>query len=243
MSNYNTNLQSNNIDLQAILDTINALPNAGGDAEPNLQDKTVTPTTSSQTVIADDGYDGLGTVTVGAIPSTYIQPSGTKTITTNGTHDVKSYASVSVNVVGEDVTAEVSAYTSKIASLEAAVTALENELEGKASGTGSSQLNTCTVNINYSYPFGAVAGQVFVTYAEVDVDTQSVVCKQINITDTNPADLTNVLCGSFVVIEQTGGAFDANNYPNGIWILGKASCYLTPIIPNETLNINIEFWE
>jgi hypothetical protein len=206
------------------------------------QTKTATPTTSTQTIAPDSGKF-LSQVTINPIPSGYIQPSGTKTITTNGTHDVTAYASATVNVAGEDVTTEVSAYTSKIASLEAAVTALENELEGKASGTGSSQLNTCTVNINYSYPFGAVAGQVFVTYAEVDVDTQSVVCKQINITDTNPADLTNVLCGSFVVIEQTGGAFDANNYPNGIWILGKASCYLTPIIPNETLNINIEFWD
>ena len=30
MSNYNTTIQSNNTDLQAFLDTINELPDAGG---------------------------------------------------------------------------------------------------------------------------------------------------------------------------------------------------------------------
>ena len=46
-------------------------------------------------------YDGLSQVTVNPIPSQYIIPSGTKTITENGTGiDVASYASVDVNVSG-----------------------------------------------------------------------------------------------------------------------------------------------
>lgn len=59
--------------------------------------KTITPSTSSQTAVASGRYT-TGTITVAAIPDTYIQPSGTLNVTANGTHDVKNYASVSVNV-------------------------------------------------------------------------------------------------------------------------------------------------
>lgn len=120
--------------------------------------KTITPSTSSQTAVASGVYT-TGAITVAAIPSSYVQPSGTKSITTNGTHDVKSYASVSVNVAstGEDVTAETNAYTTKIASLESAVSALEDELAGKASG-GSSELNTCRVIINEVTSSTGIAG-------------------------------------------------------------------------------------
>lgn len=34
---------------------------------PTLEDKTVTPSTSEQTITAGDNYDGLGTVTVNAV--------------------------------------------------------------------------------------------------------------------------------------------------------------------------------
>lgn len=65
----------------------------------NNQNKTVTPTTSQQTITADSGYTGLGTVTVNRIPTDYLIPSGNKSITANGTNiDVSAYSTVSVSV-------------------------------------------------------------------------------------------------------------------------------------------------
>lgn len=61
--------------------------------------KTVTPTKAEQTAVAAQTYT-TGAVKVGAIPSSYIVPSGSQTITSNGTVDVTALASVIVNVAG-----------------------------------------------------------------------------------------------------------------------------------------------
>lgn len=61
--------------------------------------KTVTPTKSSQTAVASGVYT-TGAVTVGPIPSEYIIPSGSQTLTSNNTYDVTNLAEVIVNVAG-----------------------------------------------------------------------------------------------------------------------------------------------
>lgn len=66
--------------------------------KPTTEEITVTPSKETQE-ITPTSADYLSKVTVNAIPSKYIVPSGTLSIDTNGTHDVTNKASVNVNVL------------------------------------------------------------------------------------------------------------------------------------------------
>lgn len=68
---------------------------------------TITPTKSQQTAVAAGKYT-TGAVTVAAIPSQYIVPSGSETKTANGTYDVTNLASVVVDVAQETFVVTVS---------------------------------------------------------------------------------------------------------------------------------------
>lgn len=119
----------------------------GGDTDIKIQSsKTVTPEKDKDlTVEADSGYDYLDRVIVKKIPDSYIQPSGTLTITDNGEKDVTSYAKVAVNVPTGGGTSE--NLDSVLAEQESLIAELSGILDQKASGGAQLNLGTCTVNI------------------------------------------------------------------------------------------------
>ena len=79
----------------------------GGEPGPNLQNKTVTPSTSQQSVTADSGYDGLGTVTVSAIQTeTKTATPSTSQQTINATSG-KYMTSVTVSAVTSSIDADI----------------------------------------------------------------------------------------------------------------------------------------
>lgn len=112
------------------------------DVNPTLQAKTnITPTTSSQTITPDSGYDGLSSVQINAMPSgTAGTPSATKGTVSN--HSVSVTPSVT-NTTG---------YITGGTKTGTAVTVSASELVGgtlliSSNGTGIDVTNFATVNV------------------------------------------------------------------------------------------------
>ena len=111
-------------------------PSAGGP----LQNKTVTPKTSSQTVQKDSGYYGLGTVTVAAYPNQSIEIAivslasganivyGSTTITTAGVLNASSGQPITINMPAPGATLYVDGAQYTITGTSATVTLFDDAI-------------------------------------------------------------------------------------------------------------------
>lgn len=94
---------------------------------PKLQAKTVTPTTDSQSITPDSGYDGLSNVTVAPIPSQY----------ENITTPLADLNTVNGGTAVTTIGAAVDNTEAHANSQEALIAQIAEALEGKAAGGGS----------------------------------------------------------------------------------------------------------
>lgn len=142
--------------------------------------KTITPSTSFQTAVASGVYT-TGAVKVAAIPSSYIQPSGTLSVTTNGTHNVSSYASVNVNVGSGD------------------------------SGSGTSDVKTCTLSGLTWYPVYYTTvenGEIVYKSGPVEnsTGTITVLCDSLIYYAVYESDIgSHAVSGGFEILYYVGG--------------------------------------
>ena len=94
--------QNGTFDVSGKAQVVVSVPTGGDEPLLEQKDVTITPTEQQQqeTVYPSPGFDGLSSVevTVKAIPSEYVIPSGSVPITQNGTFDVSGKAQAIVNV-------------------------------------------------------------------------------------------------------------------------------------------------
>lgn len=160
---------------------------------------TYTPTTSNQTIAASTYLTGVQTIKGDSNLIASNIKSGVSIFGVSGTYTGSS---------SEDLTSEVNTYTAKINELETAIAALENELQGKASGGGGASVETCTVNITC---FNPIICLCYTAYENNEIVAKGFLDSFNNTSIT----CSNVVCGSSIYLTN-GYYMNADTLGGGV---------------------------
>lgn len=153
---------------------VDDISTGGGSGTPNLQSKTnISPTESSQTIIADSGYDGLSSVQINAISSSYIG-SG-----------IDQNDSTDLTVSGDTVTVPSGYYATSASKAVASGTA------GTPVATkGAVSSNSISVTPSVTNTTGYITGNTKIGTA-VTVSASELVSGTYTVDDFGTANVTN----------------------------------------------------
>lgn len=226
---------------------------------------TATFSTSGKTVKSSTaGYVPANT-NVGTVSDSYIIPSGTKTISSSGTHNVTSYASASVaagSVSSPSITVNssgvISASATKTAGYIASGTAsntknatdLDSNLVASnikknikilgvtGSYEGGATVNTCTVKLGIDTMDWYAKNNVRVFYTSYSSGAFNTNVVQTNASTTSTITLSNVVCGSAISVwTQVYAYVSPSTYTK--YTDEYNHCFMCPNSPGQTITINL----
>lgn len=152
------------------------------DPQPTLQDKTVAPTTSQQVISADNGYDGLDEVTVGAVTSAIDQnivagniKSGVTILGVQGTVQEGITPTGNINITDTSSTNVTNYATAQVVDANLVASNIKNGVSilgvsGSYDPQPDLETKTVTYTANNTYTITPTAGKDGISQATVTVN-------------------------------------------------------------------------
>lgn len=169
----------------------------------NNQDKTVNPSTSKQTITADDSYTGLGTVTVNAVPTMTLPTAATSSATNNFTSKATIGRSTSDQYINIPTGYNSAGSYYKISAVANGSVANPTATKGTVSNNSISVTPKVTVTAGYVAAATKTGTAVTVSASELVSGNKAITANGTNIDVTNYKTVSvNVSSGGTTINNQ-----------------------------------------